>query len=137
MSLAQFLRACWPIIEPSTPLTWNWHLAAICDHVQALLEGKLGKQNLLITIPPGTLKSSIVSVAAPAWRWINAPHERMVFASGTASVAARDSLRCRAILDSSWYRATFAISWEFAGDQNQKLLYETSATGYRAATTTG
>src|SRR6266446_8786142 len=74
--LRDFLRACWPIIEPSTPLVWNWHLDAICDHVQALLEGRLGKQNLIVLVPPGCLKSSIVSVAAPSWWWITHPSWR-------------------------------------------------------------
>jgi hypothetical protein len=69
-------------------------------HVEALLKGKLGRRNLLITVPPGFMKSSIVSVMAPAWRWINRPSWRAIFASGNPGVAVRDSLKCRAILDS-------------------------------------
>lgn len=136
-SLAQFTQAAWHVVEPSTPLIWNWHLDAICMHVQALLERKLGKQNLLICVPPGSMKSTIVSVMAPAWMWIRRPDWRATFAAGAASVAVRDSLRTRAIVESVWYRSTFAPSWSLSSDANQKTAFENTTTGFRQATTTG
>ena len=36
--LAEFSRQAWPVLEPGTPLEWNWHLDAICAHAQAALE---------------------------------------------------------------------------------------------------
>ena len=137
MSLADFTRQAWPLVEPSTPLVWSWHLDAICAHVEALLTGRLGRQNLLVMVPPGAMKSTIVSVMAPAWMWINRPGWRSVFASCNQSVSTRDSLRCRVILESVWYRRTFGIQWNFADDQNQKTIYSNTATGFRQATTTG
>ena len=68
MPLRDFVGWCWPLLEPGTPLVWNWTMDAICDHVQALLDGELGKQNLLILVPPGFCKSTVVGVAAPVWR---------------------------------------------------------------------
>ena len=136
-SLAYFAQAFWHIIEPNTPLIWTWSLAAVCQHLQALLEGKLAKRNLLIVIPPGMLKSTLTSVLLPAWWWARHPSWRATFASGTPAVAVRDSLRCRAILDSVKYRDALNITWTFAEDQNQKLLYQNSASGFRQATTTG
>ena len=35
-SLAEFVRQAWHIIEPTTPLLWNWHLDAICEHLEAV-----------------------------------------------------------------------------------------------------
>lgn len=137
MSLADFTRAAWHLVEPSTPLVWSWHLDAICQHVEALLTGRLKKRNLLICVPPGAMKSTIVSVMAPAWVWINRPAWRSTFASCNQSVSTRDSLRCRAILESVWYRKTFGVSWSFSDSQAQKTHYENTATGFRQATTTG
>lgn len=37
-SLAEFLREGWEVLEPGTPLDWNWHIDAICEHVQRVLE---------------------------------------------------------------------------------------------------
>jgi predicted phage terminase large subunit-like protein len=137
MGLAQFVRESWPVIEPSARLWWGWALDAICDHVEALLTGKLAKHNLLVTVPPGSMKSTIVSVNAPAWVWINRPQWRGIFASGDGKISVRDSLRCRAILDSDWYRDTFGIAWQFALDQNLKTSYSNSATGSRSAVSAG
>ena len=109
----------------------------MCDHVEALLSGKLGKTNLIIAVPPGTMKSTIVSVATPAWMWINQPQWRAIHASGNFQVSVRDSLRCRAILDSTWYRSKFGISWQFAFDQNLKAYYANSASGFRSAVSSG
>ncbi len=137
ISLREFVRACWHIIEPNTRLAWSWALDAMCDHVEALLTGKLGKTNLIITVPPGAMKSTIVSVATPAWQWINRPQWRAIHASGNFQVSVRDSLRCRAILDSAWYRNRFGISWQFASDQNLKSYYANSASGFRSAVSSG
>ena len=78
--LREFVKRAWPLIEPSTPLVWNYHLDALCDHLEALLTGQLGKQNLFIAVPPGSMKSTIVSVCVPAWMWIREPSWRATFA---------------------------------------------------------
>jgi len=136
-SLAEFVRQAWRVIEPGTELIWNWHLDVICDHVQALLEGRLAKRNLLINVPPGSMKSTIVSVCAPAWWWIHKPSWRGIFASGNEGVALRDSIKCRDILDSDWYRRLFAPPWGFAKDQNAKGHYKNTSAGFRKALSAG
>ena len=108
----------------------------MCEHVEALLTGKIGKRNLAVLVPPGFAKSTVVSVAAPAWRWITKPAWRAIFASGNPVVATRDSLKCRAIIESSWYRRTFGIGWGLADDANLKTRYATTATGFRMALST-
>ena len=70
-SLAEFVKQSWPIYEPKTELVWNWHIDVICEHVQALLEDRLIRdgrviRNLIINVPPGSMKSSVLSVAVPA-----------------------------------------------------------------------
>ena len=136
-SLAEFFRQSWHILEPATPLIWNWHLEAICDHVQALLEGRLAKRNLLINVPPGSAKSRIVSVAAPAWMWLRRPTWRVLAASGNPRVTTRDSLQTRLLVESRWYRRTFRIPWSLAEDANTKQLFHNSARGFRGAVTAG
>jgi predicted phage terminase large subunit-like protein len=87
----------------------------------------------MILVPPGSAKSTVVSVCAPAWMWITRPAWRGIFASGNPSVSTRDSQRCRAIVESEWYRENFAIRWTIAEAQNLKLHFATTATGYRLA----
>jgi predicted phage terminase large subunit-like protein len=136
-SLAEFFKRSWSILESQTPLAWNWHLQAVCDHVQALLEGQLGKRNLLVCVPPGSAKSRIVSVVAFAWMWTRRPSWRAVFASGNPRVTTRDSLYCRTLIESAWYRQTFGVTWSLAEDENTKQLFSNTARGFRMAITAG
>jgi predicted phage terminase large subunit-like protein len=137
MSLRDFVRWSWVHLEPGTPLVWNWHLDAICDHVEALLLGSLGKQNLLVTVPPGFMKSTIVSVAAPCWVWIKRPFWRAMLASGNERVSTRDSLKRRFLIDGYAYRRTFSPQWKLAADSNQKTLFGNTARGFMQALSSG
>lgn len=136
-SFSMFVKEAWKVIEPATPLVWNWHLDVICDHVQALIQGTLGKQNLIINVPPGSMKSTIVSICLVPWIWTWQPWYRGVFASGVPGIESRDSSKCRMILQSDWYKDTFDIQWKFSKDQDEKLYYRNSRTGERLSTTTG
>jgi predicted phage terminase large subunit-like protein len=148
-SLVEFVKQAWLIIEPATPLIWNWHLDVICDHVQALLENRLIRngrviRNLVINVPPGSMKSTILSVCVPAWIWAQdkdhptkGPGWRGQFCSGNEGVAIRDSLKCRDILESDWYQQSFKPTWSFTRDQNEKKQYKNSAKGFRRAASAG
>lgn len=136
-SLAEFVRQAWHVVEPSTPLVGNWHIAVICDRVQALMEGQLGKQNLIINVPPGSMKSTIISVCLPAWMWIHNPSWRGLFASGNEKIALRDSMKCRYILDSEWFKSLFHPDWQFASDQNAKGHYVNTKQGFRQSISAG
>jgi len=48
-TLSGFVREAWPILEPSQPLLWGWHIEAICDHLEAVTAGKI--KYLLINTP--------------------------------------------------------------------------------------
>ncbi len=130
-SLAHFFRQAWPVIEPGTPLIWNWHLQAICDHTQALLEGWIPSRNLAITVPPGSSKSTIVSVCTTPWMWLHHPEWRGIYTSANPRNVVRDSTKARDIIRSEWYQTTFHPSWRMVRDQDTKTLYKNDAAGFR------
>lgn len=133
--LAEFVRRAWPILEPYKELRWNWHLDAVCEHVQAVLEGKL--RRLLIAVPPGTAKSLITAVFAPAYQWGPAgrPGHKTIAASYSATLSTRDSVRCRRLIESPWYQERWPIF--LTTDQNTKTRFENDRTGVRVATSVG
>ena len=99
-SLYKFLVAGWHVLEPQIPLETHWHIKTLCDHVQWMYEQWAGvvpreTQNLVINVPPGTLKSRIVSVYGPAWAWLHWPSMSMLCLSSTPEVARRDADRPR------------------------------------------
>ncbi len=65
-SLYTFLVHAWPHMDPA-PFKGNWHIQAIAEHLQAVIDGDI--KRLLINVPPRSSKTSLCSVALPAWTW--------------------------------------------------------------------
>jgi len=53
-SLAEFSKQAWPIVEPKRVYQHNWHIDAICEHLEAVANGEI--RNLLINVPPRHMK---------------------------------------------------------------------------------
>lgn len=104
--LHQFVRSVWPVVEPGVPFSDGKHIALICAHLEAVTRGEI--DNLIINQPPGTSKSSIVSVIWPVWDWlVSAPGDRFMFATFDESLAVRDSEKSRNLVNSTWFRILF------------------------------
>jgi predicted phage terminase large subunit-like protein len=132
-SLAFFSRMVWPLVEPDTDMLWNWHLDVLCDVLQKVSRDEL--DHVLINVSPGTMKSLLTSVFWPAWEWAQRPGLRTLAASYSSHLAIRDNLRLREIITSDWYRRNFGL--RLAGDQNSKVRFDTTAGGWRIASSVG
>lgn len=130
-SLAEFVKAAWPVLEPGQPYVHGWHVDAICDHLEAITKGQITR--LLINIPPGTMKSTLCSVFWPAWEWgpKALAHIRMIGASHEQGLAVRDTRKMRNLITSEWFQRLWPTA--LSGDQNQKTYYENDKTGFRQA----
>lgn len=127
--LAEFVKDAWHVIEPGVPLEWNWHIDAICEHLEAVTYGKIKK--LLINVPPGHMKSLLVSVMWPAWEWIDYPHLRAQYGSYDDTLASRDSGKTRDLINSEWYQTTFRPQWSIKRDSNAKGYFTNTVQGFR------
>lgn len=148
-SLREYVRQSWAVIEPETPFIPGFHIDAICDHLEAVVTRQI--KRLVINVPPRHTKSIVTSVCFPTWAWIDpqafdgtahhaqprGPHLRFLCASYAQSIATRDALRSRRVLESSWYQARWGKHFEITSDQNEKMRYENDRTGYRIATSVG
>lgn len=133
LSLRSFVEAAWPYVEPDTQFVGNWHIDRLCQKLEAVSRGEIAR--LLINVPPGTSKSLIVSVFWPAWEWASHPALRYLTASYSDALTIRDNLRVRDIVGSAWYQRYFAT--RFRADQNAKTRMDTTASGWRIATSVG
>lgn len=149
-SLRRFLPVAWPVIEPS-PFKANWHIDCICEHLEAVSLRQI--MRLIINIPPRHMKSLGVAVVWPAWEWLSNPETRFLFASYAQQLSKRDSVKCRRLVESMGgrredgtlierigYQGVLKLlghDWTLAGDQNEKLRFENTASGYRLATSVG
>jgi hypothetical protein len=64
--LSRFIQNAWKYMDPS-PFKMGWPIEAVADHLEAVTRGDI--KRLIINIPPRMGKSSITSVAFPAWTW--------------------------------------------------------------------
>jgi hypothetical protein len=130
-SLYAFVKRFWRVVEPGTDFIDNWHIEAICQHLQAVTEGKI--KRLVINVPFRTAKSTITSVLWPAWVWINKPEHQWLCGSYAEKLAIRDSLRMRRLVQSPDYVRGYGKSFAITSDQNQKVRFQNTKNGHRIA----
>jgi predicted phage terminase large subunit-like protein len=134
-SLAEFSRQAWHVLEPSAPYVHGWHIDAICAHLEAVTWGRLldlGMDNrLLFNVPPGFMKSLLVSVFWPAWEWgpCDKPWTRYLSTSYSIDYVRRDSRRMRDLVSSEWYQERWGdkVKMERQGEAS----FSNTATGFR------
>ncbi len=166
-SLFELLRQGWETLEPGVPFEGDWHVQAFCSLVQSMLEGwlvcngmgtaqmrkrvieswnshglefiegELLVQNALANLPPGTLKSRILMVFAPAWIWLHCPTWKLCAISGVEINVKRDSDDTRKLIESKWYRETFGIEWKISRRADAVGDWATTAGGGRQSRTMG
>lgn len=134
-SLAEYVRQAWPLLHQRSPLIWNWHLDAICQHLEACSRGEL--QKLIINIPPGMMKSLLTGVFWQTWLWTTRPDTRWLMFSYDADLTIRDNLRARLVIESPWYRSRWGQVFRLAADQKQKTRFNTDRHGFRVASSVG
>lgn len=134
-SLRRYVDRAWHVVEPASPFIPNWHVDAICDHLEAVSAGQI--RRLIINIPPRCMKSLNVAVFWPTWDWARHPERRWVFASYAQNLSFRDSVKCRRLIDSAWYQERWGHVYQLTGDQNEKRKFENDRTGHRIATSVG
>lgn len=129
-SLYAFAQEFWSILEPSRPFVGGWAIEAVATHLEAVTSGDI--QYLLVTIPPGMMKSLLVSVFWPAWEWgpKGLGSLRYLTSSYSEPNVIRDNLKMRRLVESDKFRALWP-EIAFSRDQNAKTKFENTATGNR------
>ncbi len=137
-SLYAFLKAAWRNID-SAPWVDGWCIEAICEHLQAVVDGEI--RRLMINIPPRCSKSSVCGVAFPAWTWAQQQHSPtsgpgvpFLHVSYGTKLALRDSVRCRRLISSAWYQRLWGDRYRLTGDQNAKTRFGNTENGERLIT---
>lgn len=135
LSLRDFVRGSWAIVEPARAFVPAWHIDAIAEHLEAVDAGQI--KRLLINIPPRYGKSTLVSVLWPVWSWTERPHTRWVFCSYASGLSLKHSRDRRLIIESDWFRDRWGTRVRMAEDQNQKAEFQNTARGHMIATSVG
>lgn len=129
-----FTQKAFGLIEPGTAFEWSWHLDCVSEHLQAVHDGEI--QWLIINQPPRTLKSVQVAQIFPAWEMGHDPSHPFIGASYAHTLAERNVMKCRHIMQSDWYLDTFPAT-RISPDQNQKDYFTTTRAGQYKGTGIG
>ena len=139
--LYEFMVAAWKYIDPN-PFVHGWPLEAVSEALMAVADGDI--RRLIVNIPPRCSKSTLCSVAFPAWVWAQrkksatcGPGVQFLTASFAQQLSLRDSVKTRRLLDSSWYKERWGDRFMLTSDQNTKGRYDNDQGGSRLATSVG
>jgi len=140
-SLYEFLRNAWKYVDASQ---WRdgWPIEAVAEHLQAVVDGDI--KRLIVNIPPRMGKSTITSVAFPAWTWAqpnrsptSGPGVQFLMASYANQLVLRDSVKCRRLIESPWYQKHWGERFKLNSDQNTKSRFSNDQGGERLITSVG
>ena len=138
-SFFYFLKTFWDVIIKEEAI-YNWHIEELCNELQQLSVSVKNREpkpyDLIINIPPGTTKSTIVTIMFPAWLWVIDPTLKIITNSYSGGLSIEHATKSKDIILSDKYRKLFPeviLRRDKAGKQH----YENTESGFRYATSTG
>ncbi len=131
LSFYEFFKQAWSHLErKGIDYEDNWHIKALCDHLQACFEGKI--KNLILNLSPRCGKSTIF-IAFFAWVWLKKPETQFMFASHSFDLATEGSRRCRSLIMCDWYQLRWGDRFKLTKDTEDLLINDKK--GFRRMTT--
>jgi len=136
MNFYYFVKTFWTVIIQEKPV-WNWHIKYICDELQGMAklvaDRKPRLYDLIINVPPGSSKSTIVTIMYPAWCWLIDPSMRIMAASYSGGLSMDHSTKNRDVIRSELYKELFP-EVVMRKDMDGKGRFKNTKGGERLAT---
>ncbi len=149
-SLHAFVKGAWDIIEPEHEFSDNWHIVELCRVLEDITftkereldpEAELPRedferlQRAIFNVPPGTMKTLLISVLWPCWLWARNAKLRVLTATYSDKRALDSNVKARKIIKSAWFQSYWDV--KLLEDQNAKGRFDTTEGGFRIATSVG
>ena len=150
-----FFKYFWPEISKEKFVD-NWSIEYICDELQIVGERLIqrveiqdGKEvivkprqpklyDLLINLPIGESKSSMISQLWNVWLWLNDPSLILITGSGADSLVRKNALVARDVITSKRFKDLFGTdAIQLSPGHNQVKDYKTTKGGRRISMSAG
>ena len=118
-SFTEYCRYIAPLEPPAQ------HHRLLCDRLQDIVDGKI--TNLMVSMPPGSAKSTYCSVRFPTYFLGRFPKRDLIQASNTSELASRFGRKARNLIDTRRYSTLFDIT--LAKDSQAKNQWEVIPAG--------
>jgi hypothetical protein len=129
-----FVEKCFLHLNPGQVYHDNWHVDVLTHALKECLKGN--QKRLVILLPPRNLKSTIVSIAWPAFVLGHFPQKKFICVSYSQDLANKLSNDTRSIMTSEWYRTLFPDTI-ISPQKDTQQAFETTKHGGRLATSIG
>jgi predicted phage terminase large subunit-like protein len=133
--LMSFVHRCFIELNPGQELSQAPHLQIMAARLTDCLMSR-GAKRLIISLPPRSLKSITVSVAAVAWLLGQDPTKQIICASYGQDLADKHARDSRTIMMSSFYKRLFPRT-RLSSQKLSVSEFTTTAQGFRKATSVG
>ncbi len=132
-SFYEFLKFMWPAVSAEEYQS-NWHIKLLCEELQKLAEevavqkSRIGNtkeaiQDMIINVPPGTSKTTIVMIMFPAWCWTRWYWMKFIGLSYSATLSLESAETCRDLIRSERYQSVYP-DLSIKTDKDQKSNYK-------------
>lgn len=118
---ASFMHCAFNILHPYHTYQDNWHIHAMAHRLNQVKDGQVKK--LLITLPPGMLKSECVSVSWVAWMLGRDPRLKILCLNAGLELGYRLHDLTYALMKSARYRGLFEQTDVTEGKRKLKTGY--------------
>lgn len=134
-SFYEFLKYFWDEVS-TTELVDNWHIKYLCNELQYISD-RVNKRlpklyDLVINIPPGTTKTSIVLVMFPVWEWTKYFKARFLTVSYSAALSLESAELSRDLVKSEKFKQLYP-ELGIKQDKDSKSNYKVVKKFQRAA----
>lgn len=130
-----YAKLVWSRIEPQD-LVWGKHLDLIVAHCEALIRCEI--RDLVANVPPGSSKSTFMSIIFPCYAWTVDPRLKFICTSYSESLVVGDQgRRALELVTSDWHRARWPELEIKGGIRANQGFYETTVGGRRIAAAMG
>lgn len=133
LDLASFAKAAWEVLEPGTPIVWNWHLDLLCEYLTLVRDRSI--RRLIINVPPQTGKSRFVNVFFPCFCWATHPTRRYLSSSYSGDLSESFNRDRTRLIESEWYQRMFPGAVQLIRSTQQEI--QNNVGGKMTATSTG
>jgi predicted phage terminase large subunit-like protein len=139
-SFYRFAKESFKVLHNGEGWVDNWHIKYICDEIQKevirINRKEPTQKNIIINVPPRTLKSELVNVLLSAYSWIINPSLQIITSSYSSSLSISLSVQTRRLLESDWFIKHFP-NVKLSIDENTKSRFSNTDGGLRYSTSTG
>lgn len=138
-SFYEFVKYFWDTVIAEEPV-WNWHIKYLCEELQVIGERVARREAkewdyVIINIPPGSSKSTIVSEMYPVWCWTIDATQRFICGSYASTPAEDIAEKCYNIYTSEKFARLFPELVK--GKSGGKTHFRNGLKGERYTTSTG